>query len=30
MTETYDWIEEQLEEAWEEGMNIILWPITTF
>lgn len=23
LTETYDWIEEQLEEAWEEGMNII-------
>ena len=23
LTETYDWIEEQLEAAWEEGMNVI-------
>lgn len=23
LTETYDWIEEQLEDAWEEGMNVI-------
>lgn len=23
MTETYDWIEEQLEDAWDNGMNVI-------
>ncbi len=23
LTDTYDWIEEQLEDAWEQGMNVI-------